>query len=86
MEQPNPGLQWLIEHPGVPIIITVLWHLWIAIALGYICIQLYKHNEREEQEKIKRQYNEEKREREIKANSFKSETTQIPDSRFPQKS
>ena len=86
MEQPNPALQWLMEHPGVPIIITVLWHLWVAVVLGYICIQLFKHNERDEQERIKRQFDEEKRERERKANPFKSETTQNPDSHFQSKS
>jgi uncharacterized membrane protein (DUF106 family) len=69
----NPALQWLMEHPGVGILITILWHLWVAVALAIICIQLYKHNEREELKRIMRQFDEETREREKKENPFKSE-------------
>jgi hypothetical protein len=56
--------------------------LWVAAALGFICVQLFKHNEREELKKIMRKFEDEKREREKKANPFKTETPQNHDSRF----
>jgi hypothetical protein len=56
--------------------------LWVAGTLGFICVQLFKHNEREELKKIMLKFEEEKRERERKANPFKSETPQNPDSRY----
>ena len=71
-EQLNPALQWLLEHPGISLTLTILWHPWVAIALGFICLQIYKHNEREELKKIMRQFDEERREREKKANPFKT--------------
>ena len=82
----NPALVWLAQHPGVVVFITILWMLWLASALGFICIQFYKHNAREELRDITRKFEDEKREREKKANQFKAEALQNPDSRHLPKS
>ena len=81
-EQLNPALRWLFEHPGVGLLFTILWMLWVAIALGFICLQIYKHNECEELKKIMRQFDVERQERERKANPFKSETLENTDKRY----
>jgi len=66
-DNPNPGLMWLAQHPGLVVLFTIFWMLWVASALGFICIQLFKHNEREELARITREFEEERREREKKA-------------------
>jgi predicted membrane protein len=80
-ENVNPALQWLFEHPRMIILFTILWMLWVAAALAFICVQLFKHNEREELKKIMQKFEDEKQEREKKANPFKTETPQNQDSR-----
>jgi hypothetical protein len=85
-ENVNPAFLWLLQHPGLGVFVTFLWMLWVAGALGFISIQLYKHNEREELRTIMRKFEEEKRERERKANPVKSEAPQNPDSRYLPKS
>ena len=85
-DQLNPALQWLFQHPGVGMFFTILWMLWIAIALAIVCVQLCRFNEREELKKIMRQYDEERREREKKANPFKSELPEAPDKSYMPKS
>jgi hypothetical protein len=71
-EQPNPAFQWLLEHPGLGLLFTIFWMLWVAGTLLFICIQLFKYNEREELKKITRQFDVERQERAQKANPFKS--------------
>jgi len=67
-QQDNPLLQWLFEHIGTCFFLTIVWYFWVAIALGYICFQLYKLNEREELRGMMRNFYEEQREREKKTN------------------
>jgi hypothetical protein len=75
----NSAFQWFLENPAIGIFFTVLWMLWVAVALAIICLQIYKHNEREELKEIMRKFDEENRERERKKNSFKPKPPENPD-------
>jgi hypothetical protein len=80
--QINPIAEWLIEHPGIGLLFTVLWLFWVAGALGFICFQLYKHNEREQLKETLQQILEEERQQERRANPFKQEHSEKADAKY----
>jgi hypothetical protein len=55
--------QFCAENPGLIFILTILWHLWIAIGLVIICIELHAHNSREEKREYRREFQDQRQDR-----------------------
>jgi hypothetical protein len=56
----SPLLQICTEHPEIPVLITVLWHIGVALALALIYIELRAHNNRAEKTDLRQQFQDER--------------------------
>ena len=55
--------QFFLKHPNLFYTIGLVYGLWIAFALGLICIELHAHNSREEKKEFRRQFEDQRQER-----------------------
>ena len=55
--------RFFLEYPGLVMTLGLLWGLWIAVALGIVCIELHAHNSREEKREFQRQFQDERKDR-----------------------